>query len=246
MSSSRQKSQVSREFPYLDEHASFTFPPLEDATKEGIVAAGGNLSPGMLLSAYRQGIFPWYSEEDPILWWCPDPRFVLFPNELHVSRSLARVIGRGRFTVTFDRAFGQVIDACRSVPRPGQPGTWITDEIVEGYSRLHELGYAHSVEVRLGNELAGGLYGVSLGDVFYGESMFSRVDNASKVALVALTEFLIGRGCTLIDCQAHTDHLERMGAREIPRAEFLTLLERGLQTPTRRGPWREIERIANQ
>lgn len=228
---------MSREFPYLDEHASFSFPAVEDATPEGIVAAGGNLSPGMLLSAYRQGIFPWYSDGEPILWWSPDPRFVLFPGEFHVSTSMKRLRKRGAFSVTFDTAFRETIMACRETPRLGQPGTWITNEIVEGYVRLHELGYAHSVETRREGRLVGGLYGVSLGAIFFGESMFSHEANASKYALVELVEHLVGMGCELIDCQAYTPHLERFGAREIPRAEFLTLLKGLLKRETLRGSW---------
>lgn len=228
---------MSRDFPYLNEHTSFHFPPVEEATPEGIVAAGGNLSPGMLLSAYRQGIFPWYSEGEPILWWSPDPRFVLFPGELHVSRSMMRLRTRQAFSVTFDTAFRETITGCREMPRPGQPGTWITDAIVEGYVRLHELGYAHSVEARREGRLVGGLYGVLLGNIFFGESMFSREPNASKYALIELVELLVGIGCELIDCQAYTPHLERLGAREIPRSEFLELLRRLVERETPRGRW---------
>jgi len=228
---------VGADFPYLDEHTSFDFPPVEEATEEGIVAVGGNLSPGMLLSAYRQGLFPWYSEGDPILWWSPDPRFVLFPAELHLSRSLRKLLHKGVFGVTFDTHFKEVIEACSAIPRPGQRGTWITKEVVAGYCELHRLGYAHSVEVKLDGRLAGGLYGVALGEVFFGESMFSFESNASKVAFAALLERLATQGCSLVDCQVHTPHLARFGAREIPRADFLKLLREGLRRQTPRGIW---------
>jgi len=231
---------VSPEFPYLDEDDFFRFPAVESATDDGILAAGGNLSPGMLLSAYRQGVFPWYSEEDPILWWSPDPRFVLFPTELRVSKSMQRTLRKGTFRITFDNAFEAVIDACRSAPRLGQSGTWITAEIVEGYTRLHELGYAHSVESWRERELVGGLYGVALGSIFFGESMFTRASDASKAALIALIRVLLPCGLSLVDCQSYTPHLERLGAREIPRGDFLQILEEGLRSNTRRGDWSNL------
>lgn len=231
---------MSREFPYLDEDTYFPFPAVETAaTEEGIVAAGGNLSPGMLLSAYKQGIFPWYSDDEPILWWSPDPRFVLFPDELHVSHRMERVLRKKEFRVTFDHAFDSVIEACRTAPRPGQDGTWITAAIVEGYGRLHELGYAHSVESWKEGELVGGLYGVSLGSIFFGESMFTRVPNASKAALIELVARLRTVGVTLIDCQSYTSHLESLGARNIARSEFFELLAAALEGETLRGRWDE-------
>jgi leucyl/phenylalanyl-tRNA--protein transferase len=227
-------------FPYLSEHEYFQFPPVESATPDGIVAAGGNLSPGMLLSAYRQGIFPWYSDGEPILWWSPDPRFVLFPDELLVSKSLRRTLRRDRFSIRFDTHFDQVLEGCKQAPRPGQDGTWITKEMQEGYARLHRLGYAHSVEATADGELAGGLYGVALGRCFFGESMFTRVSDASKVALVALVRTAAALGFPVIDSQVYTPHLARFGAREIPRTEYLGLLNAALRQPTIRGNWGEL------
>ncbi len=228
---------MDRKIPYLDEHASFRFPSVDGASPEGIVAVGGNLSPGMLLSAYRQGIFPWYSDGEPILWWSPDPRFVLFPAELHVPRSLARTIRRGIYRVAFDTRFEEVIRACAGAPRAGQSGTWIVPEIISAYVELHRLGYAHSAEAFDGERLAGGLYGVSLGSLFMGESMFSSAPDASKVAFVALAERLKAAGLSLIDCQVRTDHLERFGAREIGRREYLAHLRRGLSAGMAPGRW---------
>jgi leucyl/phenylalanyl-tRNA---protein transferase len=208
--------------PILDKN--LHFPPVQKATGEGILAIGGDLCVERLQLAYRSGIFPWYSEDDPIIWWSPDPRFVLFPDELKVSESLARIIKSGRFTVTFDRDFRSVIGNCRKARRKGQPGTWITPEMLEAYCALHKAGLAHSVEVWKGDELAGGLYGVVAGKCFCGESMFTKVSNASKVALVRLVERLKRQGFIMIDCQVHTDHLASMGAREIPRQEFIKRL----------------------
>lgn len=219
-------------FPYLDEKSEFRFPPLEKATDEGIVAIGGNLSPGMLLSAYKQGIFPWYSRGEPILWWSPEPRFVLFPHELHVSKSMRKILEKGHFSVTFNRDFSQVIRICASIPRKDQDGTWITCEMVEAYEKLHHLGYAHSVEVWDGGELVGGLYGVSLGSCFFGESMFSRVSNGSKIALITMVQQLLPKGLSLVDCQIHTTHLENLGARFIRREYFLALVQDGIRRPS--------------
>jgi leucyl/phenylalanyl-tRNA---protein transferase len=227
-------------FPYLGEHEYFQFPPVESSNPDGIVATGGNLSPGMLLSAYRQGIFPWYSAGEPILWWSPDPRFVLFRDELVVSKSLRRTLRRDRFSISFDTRFHQVLEGCKHAPRPGQDGTWITREMQDGYARLHELGYAHSVEATVDGELAGGLYGVALGHCFFGESMFTRVPDASKVALVALVRSVAALGFPLVDSQVYTPHLARFGAREIPRAEYLSLLNAALREPTLRGNWYEL------
>lgn len=205
----------------------FDFPPPEYALDDpnGLLAAGGDLSPGRLLAAYRLGIFPWYEEGQPILWWSPHPRTVLFPAEIHVSRSLRKVLRRRVFSVTADRCFGKVIDACAE-PRPGAQGTWITAAMRAAYCRLHEMGHAHSIEVWQQGRLVGGLYGVALGRVFFGESMFSRVSNASKVALVYLCRQLQSWGFELIDCQVETEHLLSMGARSISRAEFQQLLAR--------------------
>jgi leucyl/phenylalanyl-tRNA---protein transferase len=213
------------------------FPPARIATREGLLAIGGDLSAPRLLRAYRQGIFPWYSDDEPILWWSPDPRLVLYPNEFHLSRSLEKTIRGGKFRVTMDRAFERVIRECGRVRRETGEGTWIVAEMAEAYCGLHRAGFAHSVEVWQADELAGGLYGVSLGRCFFGESMFTRVSNASKVGLAALVAFLRTRNFGLIDCQVTTGHLQRMGAREIPRKAYLKELERLLQHPTIEECW---------
>ncbi len=218
-----------------DRYNRYRFPPVEQAGPEGIVAAGGNLSPEMLLSAYAQGLFPWFSEGDPILWWSPDPRFVLFPEDLRVPRSLRRAINSGQFEIRFDTAFDAVIEACRTVPRPGQNGTWITSEMLEAYRELHRLGYAHSVEAYIEGRLAGGLYGVSLGAAFFGESMFAHEADASKVAFVTLIRHLAAERFEFVDCQIYTEHLSRFGATDLPRAEFKRRLQTALDKPTRRG-----------
>lgn len=205
------------------------------------MAAGGNLSPGMLLSAYEQGIFPWYSQGEPILWHSPEPRFVLFPTDLHVSRRLERTLRSSSFRVTFDRAFSEVIAGCKKIERLGQAGTWITNEMEEAYTGLHELGFAHSVEVWEEDELAGGLYGVSLGRIYFGESMFARVPDASKVGFVTLARRLFDLDFALIDSQVYTDHLARFGAREIPRERYLSLLAEALEGETLRGSWSRYE-----
>lgn len=214
------------------------FPPPERALKDpnGLLAAGGDLSPERLLAAYRRGIFPWYGEGEPILWWSPDPRMVLVPEELVVSRSLKKTLRNTAYEIRFDSAFGEVMRAC-AAPRPGQPGTWITDEMLAGYALLHRMGYAHSVETWMEGKLAGGLYGVALGRMFFGESMFSRRSNASKIALVALVEFLKRQGFGLIDCQVHTNHLQSLGAHDIPRARFLRRLEELIHYPREPGSW---------
>jgi leucyl/phenylalanyl-tRNA--protein transferase len=201
-----------------------------------LLAAGGDLSPERLLEGYRLGIFPWFSEGDPILWWSPDPRMVLFPSELKVSRSLGKTLRNLRYEVRFDSAFGEVIASC-SAPRKGAPGTWIGDAMVDAYLELHRLGYAHSVETWIDGGLGGGLYGVALGGVFFGESMFSRVRDASKIALAALVARLRAEGFGLIDCQMHTRHLESLGAREIPRSRFSRLLEELIHYPRSPGTW---------
>jgi leucyl/phenylalanyl-tRNA---protein transferase len=204
------------------------FPPAGNADPTGILAVGGDLGVERLLLAYRSGIFPWYSEGEPIIWWSPDPRFVLFPAEIKVPTSLKRIIKAGKFRVTFDRDFRAVIINCSCVERKGAEGTWITSEMIEAYCALHEAGYAHSVEVWSGTELAGGLYGVAVGKCFCGESMFTKISNASKVGLVALTERLQDQGFVMIDCQVCTEHLKSMGAREISRRVFLRKLKEGL------------------
>jgi leucyl/phenylalanyl-tRNA--protein transferase len=201
----------------------------------GLLAAGGTLSSARLLSAYPRGIFPWYSEGQVILWWSPDPRMVLFPEEVKIQRSVARKLRDRRFRFTADQAFVQVLKAC-AAPGPGREDTWITGAMETAYNGLHEMGYAHSIEVWDGEELVGGLYGVGMGAVFFGESMFSRVSDASKMALVELCRFMQKRGSALIDCQVYSEHLESLGARELPRKRFVQLLERHCeQTP---GAWR--------
>jgi leucyl/phenylalanyl-tRNA--protein transferase len=219
-------------------HEAIVFPPVEHAAKNGLLAVGGDLSPERLLAAYREGIFPWYGDGDPILWWSPDPRFVLLPDELRISRSMRQFLKKGILRITFDQAFREVIAACRK-PRPGQDGSWITPEIRKAYGVLHDLGFAHSVEVWREGELVGGLYGVSLGRAFFGESMFSAIPNASKTALIALVPRLKERGFDLIDCQVETAHLAGLGARPIPRREFCVLLKESLRRETLRGSWGE-------
>jgi len=214
------------------------FPPAELASPSGLLAVGGDLSPRRLLLAYRAGIFPWYAENEPILWWSPDPRCLLFPAELHVSRSMQKVLRQRRFSVTYDRAFPAVIKAC-SEPRRTQAQTWITAAMIEAYCRLHELGFAHSVEVWREGRLAGGLYGVSLGCCFFGESMFSRESNASKAALIDLTSRLGALGFRFLDCQLSSRHLQSMGARLVPRRTFLALLAEACRVPTLVGNWGE-------
>ena len=213
------------------------FPEPREADRDGLLAVGGDLSPERLLQAYAQGIFPWFNEDNPILWWSPDPRMVLRPAWLHVPRSLARTVRRGRYTVRADTAFGEVIRRCADKERPGQDGTWITSEMIFAYERLHRLGFAHSFEAWEGDALAGGLYGVSLGGAFFGESMFADAPDASKVAFLRAVEWLARAGVDLVDCQVRTDHLTRFGAREIPRDAFLDELDRVIQKPTLRGKW---------
>ena len=213
------------------------FPPPELAEDSGLLAVGGDLRPERLLLAYSLGIFPWYSEGTPILWHSPDPRMVLVPSRLHVSRSLRKTLRRGRFEVRLDTAFAAVVDSCAETAREGQDGTWITDEMREAYVELHRRGYAHSAEAWEGDELVGGLYGVSLGRAFFGESMFARRPDASKVAFVTLVRWLTRWGVDLIDCQVYTQHLARLGAVEWPREQFLLELRSALEAPTRPGPW---------
>jgi leucyl/phenylalanyl-tRNA--protein transferase len=224
--------------PVFRLNARLAFPPPDLADESGLLAVGGDLKPERLLLAYSLGIFPWYSDGLPILWYSPDPRLVLESADLVVPRSLKKTLRRGQYRVTLDTAFDRVIRACADAPRPGQQGTWITDDMVRAYRRLHELGYAHSAEAWLDGELAGGLYGVSLGAGFFGESMFARADDASKVAFVTLVEQLGRWGIDLIDCQVHTEHLARFGAVEWPRERFLARLAGALEKPTRSGRWR--------
>jgi leucyl/phenylalanyl-tRNA--protein transferase len=212
------------------------FPPPSEAEPSGLLAVGGDLAPERLLRAYAEGIFPWY-EEAPILWFSPDPRAVLVPGHLHVPRRLRRTLRQGRFRLRLDTAFDRVVRACAGAPRRGQRGTWITPEMIGAYERLHALGFAHSAEAWCGDELVGGVYGVSLGSAFFGESMFHRERDASKVALVALVWQLADRGFTLFDCQMQTEHLARFGAAPWPRERFLEALDQALARPTWRGRW---------
>lgn len=201
------------------------FPPVSEASYEGILAVGGDLSPARLLLAYQNGIFPWFNEDEPIFWWAPSERMVVNPNEYKVSKSLRNIINRNTFQITFNTHFSEVILNCQQSIRKGQEGTWITNDIIEAYTLLHQSGKAMSVEVWQNNELVGGLYGVDLGHVFCGESMFSKVPNASKVAFVKLVEYLKENNYKLLDCQIHNDHLEKLGAFEISRETFMMVLQ---------------------
>ena len=218
----------------------FFFLPVSLASPEGVVAVGGRPDPETLKEAYSRGIFPWPHDGWPLLWFCPDPRFVLVPEEAHVSRSLRKEMRRGTFEIRADTAFQKVIHGCAAKPRPGQGGTWITKAMIRGYTALHEEGLAHSIEAWQDGELAGGLYGISMGSVFFGESMFANAPNASKVAFATLLANLIRWGFSLVDCQSYTGHLETLGAVDWPRARFLATLKKALREPTRAGRW-ELE-----
>jgi leucyl/phenylalanyl-tRNA--protein transferase len=196
------------------------FPPVSEALNDGLLAIGGDLSVDRLLLAYKRGIFPWFDGEIP-MWWSPDPRFVLFPDELRISKSMKVLLKRNAFEFTINKAFAQVIRACKEKEREGQDGTWITEEVEAAYVQMHQLGYAHSAEVWVNNELAGGLYGVRLGNIFFGESMFSHISNASKYAFITYVDQLVKEGVQLVDCQVYTEHLASLGARMIDREEFL-------------------------
>ena len=227
----------------LHEAARSAFPNPNRAPKDGPLALGGDLSPERLLDAYSHGIFPWFENDaQPILWWSPDPRAVLAPTELRISRSLGRQLRAGRYQVTADQAFADVVAGC-AAPRRSRDGTWITGRMQCAYGDLHRAGYAHSVEAWRGDELAGGLYGVSLGGMFFGESMFSRAADASKVALAHLARQLAAWDFTLIDCQMPTEHLRSLGAREMSRADFLRLVAANNDAPTRRGNWAFEEQL---
>ena len=219
---------------------SLLFPPPALAEEDGLLAVGGDLSVERLLLAYRQGIFPWYSPGEPILWWSPNPRLVLFPEEFHLSKRLGRTIRQQVFSLTFDTDFSGVIHQCAHLRLEEGEGTWLSAEMIEAYQNLHALGHAHSVECWQGGKLVGGLYGVSLGAAFFGESMFSLVRDSSKVALAGLVERLKGWEFELIDCQVGTGHLQRLGAREIPGEEFSSRLARAVAKPNRLGPWRTL------
>lgn len=222
--------------PWLDQ--SLQFPALSTALQEpnGLLAAGGDLSPRRVLAAYTQGIFPWFMPDEPILWWSPDPRMVLFPQELHIPKSLDKVLRNRAYEVRFDTAFSAVMQGC-AAPRDGEPATWISEDICASYGALHRAGWAHSAECWIDGELAGGLYGIAIGKMFYGESMFARKPDASKIAFVHLVQFLRQQGFGLIDCQMRTDHLARFGAREIGRDEFITRLQGLTAQDHLAGPW---------
>lgn len=218
------------------------FPPVNSALTEptgpnGLLAAGGDLSPPRLLAAYTQGIFPWYSPGEPILWWSPDPRMVLFPEEVKLSRSLAKTLRNAAYNIRFDTAFSATISACARKPRSGQSGTWISAEMITAYEKLHQLGYAHSVETWVDGELVGGLYGIAIGRVFYGESMFSQVRDASKIAFAHLCAYLKQQEFGIIDCQMETTHLTSLGARLIARSDFVAKLATLTQPGPAPGPW---------
>ncbi|MGH9897348.1 MAG: leucyl/phenylalanyl-tRNA--protein transferase [Pyrinomonadaceae bacterium] len=213
------------------------FPPVELAHPDGLLAIGGDLSPERLILAYKSGIFPWYADDQPILWYSPEDRMVLYPSQLHVSRSLQRTLRQGQFTHTFDKAFTRVIHECAVADRHGQIGTWITDEMIAGYCELHRQGYAHSVETWENGELVGGIYGVSLGGAFFGESMFKKRSNASKAALVSLVEKIGEWGFHFLDCQVYTEHMKCFGAQMLTRFDYLNALRESLEMPDRVGKW---------
>jgi leucyl/phenylalanyl-tRNA--protein transferase len=215
------------------------FPPAKLTDPSGVLAVGGDLSPKRLLAAYRRGIFPWYNDGLPILWHCPDPRFVLEPSKAHVPRSLRKELRRATYEVRYDTAFRDVIQQCAKAKRPGQRGTWITDEMLDAYCELHRLGYAHSIESWADGKLQGGLYGVSLGAAFFGESMFAKAPDASKVAFAHALQRFVSWGFLLVDCQVETEHLARFGAEDWPRETFLAALAEALKAPTRQGRWTE-------
>jgi len=213
------------------------FPSPQFAVPEGLLAIGGDLSELRLLLAYKMGIFPWFSEEEPIMWWSPDPRLILYPSDIKVSKRLNRTINQGLFKITSDTAFDRVIESCARIRIENNQGTWIIDEMIKAYCRLFDSGYAHSVEAWYNDDLVGGLYGISLGGCFFGESMFSRISNASKVCLVALCRYIEEMSFDMIDCQIVTEHLLRMGARSIPRSQFLKQLEHSMRRGTLKGKW---------
>ncbi len=217
------------------------FPNPRYAATEGLLAFGGDLSPNRLLTAYRKGIFPWYNADDPILWWSPDPRLVLYPGQFKMHKSFKRVLRNGGFSVKFDESFAEVIRLCGTVPRGEQKGTWLSQEMQDAYIELHAMGFAHSIEVYYDEVLVGGLYGIAMGKAFFGESMFSLRDNASKVAFKALSDVLGLRGYDFIDCQVNNGHLVRLGAIDIPRDRFLDELEESLEKPSDLGSWQHFK-----
>jgi leucyl/phenylalanyl-tRNA--protein transferase len=221
-------------FPYLSEDDYYQFPPPNEWDGD-IVAVGGNLSPGMLLSAYEQGVFPWYNPGDPVIWQSPDPRCVIFPENLHVSSSMRKIFKSGLFRITIDEDFQGVIKGCADIQRPGQGGTWISDDIIKAYTELHRLGWAHSAEAWQDGELAGGCYGIIISDVFFGESMFSRKRNASKAAFLSIAEKMFEDGSPFIDCQIPTPHLMSMGGEILPRQKFISMLKKIFHSRVRNG-----------
>ena len=222
----------------------YEFPPTAHADPDGLLAVGGDLSVGRLLAAYTQGIFPWYSSPEPILWWSPSPRLILRPQNIKISKSMRSLFRRQFFDVTIDTQFQKVMTHCQQIPRQGQTGTWITPQIIQAYTALHQLGFAHSVEVWKDGELVGGLYGIAMGNCFFGESMFSRASNASKYALIHLSKRLHEMGFQLIDCQTQTQHLISMGAEEVSRLEFEALLEGQIFEEGWLGNWQKLDPIS--
>lgn len=218
-----------------------SFPPATEANPEGLLAIGGKLSEDWLLAAYEKGLFPWFNEGEPILWWSPDPRCIIFPERVHISKSMHRVLNNSELEFKLDTNFKSVIRQCANVDRKGENGTWITNEMIAAYTKLYDIGMAHSAELYRGDELVGGLYGVCVGGVFFGESMFSKEKNASKVVLIRLCVWLQNHGFELFDCQMFSSHLGSMGAEEVSREEFLRRLETGLEIPTIRGKWNASE-----
>ncbi|MBD0403004.1 leucyl/phenylalanyl-tRNA--protein transferase [Flammeovirga sp. EKP202] len=218
------------------------FPPARLTDESGILAVGGDLTPKRIIEAYANGVFPWFNPEDPLLWWSPDPRCVLFPENIYVSKSMRQLLRRDTFKVTFDQDFEGVIASCKEIYRPDQGGTWITEEMEEAYNQLHKIGFMHSVEVWENDELVGGLYGGAMQKAFFGESMFSKRSNASKYGFIMLCKNLIEQGYEIIDCQMHTPHLESLGAEEIPRDAFLLYTDRNQQREFDRQNWNEIFR----
>ena len=219
------------------------FPPVRLADQSGVLAVGGDLKPERIMLAYQKGVFPWFADEGPVLWWAPDPRFVLFPQDFKMSKSTRRLLRKNVFQVTFDTCFERVINECQNIQRPGQDGTWISDDLKKSFIQIHENGFAHSVEVWKDGDLVGGLYGTSLGGMYFGESMFSKVSNASKIGFVTLVPKLIERGIKLIDCQVYTEYLEQFGARHIPRESFMHNLEVLLDFDTLKGKWTHLFQV---
>ncbi|WP_346855016.1 leucyl/phenylalanyl-tRNA--protein transferase [uncultured Draconibacterium sp.] len=216
------------------------FPDPNLADDEGLIAQGGELTPEFLLSAYCQGIYPWFCEDEPILWWSPNPRMILLPEKFKLKKSLRQVLNKGTFKLQVDTAFREVITNCSRSPRPGQDETWITNDIIEGYVKLHQLGYAHSFETYFEGELVGGLYGISIGNCFFGESMFFTLTDASKFAFYHLVQFALKNNFAFIDAQQETEHLKSLGAEAIPRKDFLEMLKEALQKDTLQGKWTKL------